>query len=997
MAVLQHYYTSFVNRETGSAGFQVKAISEGISPEMQAIIPRLIAYRIPANMEERAIERHPVALRYYYHSPRECILLCSQSSGNDENGRPGNFFAHSVVMPPSELAYQPPILYWHSPFWRKQAMETQIKPLPEFDAEQSLDLIDEMWAFLEEDGRKEAFYRLMCAIIHSGRTRRRIIIVDTDKNVALWVAAVSCMLPPACRLLLSFSTYHHDPNQSLFLITGTVDDGTSRISPEESISHFVLDGKTNRTSDVEESTYAKLIKTYSFSSRYTAYMLQFFVWYERRFPIPTSIDEQLDLFATYVKLRWGKKPDTWTPPMVEAIKIVLSTFEQLASYNDEDRQELTELRDLLEDARQHHPNNKEIQGAYDRVALLYRKLDISTDGILRDDLIHYTKRLLDDPTPDEAIELLTGLHQKYSDDLFTQYANEAVYLSYLTDRIKHTSHTKLCLVWKYIGPYLRPASPAGAFFLRSVRILNSLHSQQATELAALIRTAIRGQELEWLRLLVGQKLSRSDNDLVTHFYWHLASSLDPEQREPYRAIVRDILPKIADLELSDDLSQGNLRAKVSMLNKWVDYARRTAIKSPSSVLNEGLDQLKASAKRGEWETLILDVLLDDDLRPLLENREALLVREIFSELSLQQFSRRHSKLYYRYKDYSPLSETSRIVLAGMVAMLEGHLDADVSMQLYRYVSRLGPEAYYGEVSSFIAEFLSTNITELDHSLMVTALFVGKYHDRFCLAYWSKVYAMLAQLLTSDLERAVRLFGYWFSRLPGWIPQADQKYALHIFFLTLRRNMTDGQHLPDFSKALNNLAGKAGPYPWYPLLQSVFVVNRKSFVDKSQDLMKFVQKRLPGQKVDEQAQEEERKFIAQVGALLTKGTVRDQHLQHISSLCREESREVFWSFYQDRLIQVLTSPDIEHILEVFTFWFDDGFQQLGAKPYLAQEFFIKLPQVFESARKERDSHFRKTAEQVIKHFDRLATERRYRSWYPLLYSFFVEGLPARRER
>ena len=352
MTVLQHYYTSFVNRETGSAGFQVKAMSEGISTEMQAIIPRLIAYRIPANMEERAIELHPVALRYYYHTQQECILLCSQSSGNDENGRPGNFFAHSVVMSPVDLAYQPPILYWHSPFWRKQATETQMRPLPEFDAEQSLDIINEMWTFLANADRKEAFFKLMCAVVQSERSKRRIIIIDTDKNVALWVAAVSCMLPPACRLLLSFSTYHHDPQQSLFLITGTIDDGTLRISAEESVSHFILDGRTNRTSDIEESVYAKLVRTCANSDRYASHMLQFFVWYEQRFPRPTRIDEQLDLFATYVWLRRRKEPVPLDAARIEAIKIALSTFEQLSSYDDEDRQELTDLKDLLEHARQ---------------------------------------------------------------------------------------------------------------------------------------------------------------------------------------------------------------------------------------------------------------------------------------------------------------------------------------------------------------------------------------------------------------------------------------------------------------------------------------------------------------------------------------------------------------------------------------------------------------------------------------------------------------------
>src|SRR5581483_11288189 len=103
MAVLQQYYTSFFNKNTGRAGFQIKAMSPNMSQEMQTLISRLITYRIPDGMDERAVQTHPVALRYYYHSPQECVLLCSQSCGNDENGRPGNFFAHSVVLPAASL------------------------------------------------------------------------------------------------------------------------------------------------------------------------------------------------------------------------------------------------------------------------------------------------------------------------------------------------------------------------------------------------------------------------------------------------------------------------------------------------------------------------------------------------------------------------------------------------------------------------------------------------------------------------------------------------------------------------------------------------------------------------------------------------------------------------------------------------------------------------------------------------------------------------------
>src|SRR5436309_313250 len=120
MSVLQHYYTSCVHSQTNFAGFQVKAMSPGILSETQALIARLIAYSIPATLDERAIQSHPVALRYYYKSPQECILLCSQSNGDDESGRPGNFFAHTLILEPEMFKSIPPIFYWQSAFWIKQ-------------------------------------------------------------------------------------------------------------------------------------------------------------------------------------------------------------------------------------------------------------------------------------------------------------------------------------------------------------------------------------------------------------------------------------------------------------------------------------------------------------------------------------------------------------------------------------------------------------------------------------------------------------------------------------------------------------------------------------------------------------------------------------------------------------------------------------------------------------------------------------------------------------
>ncbi len=115
----------------------------------------------------------------------------------------------------------------------------------------------------------------------------------------------------------------------------------------------------------------------------------------------------------------------------------------------------------------------------------------------------------------------------------------------------------------------------------------------------------------------------------------------------------------------------------------------------------------------------------------------------------------------------------------------------------------------------------------------------------------------------------------------------------------------------------------------------------------QEWMKFVQKKIPAQKIDEQAQEFMRTASNEVSSLLTKGMVREQHIQNLPTIYSRLGHELFWTLYTKQFIQLLTAKDIERVLEVYTFWFNESFNHIGQEPYIAQEFFIKVSQVFEN--------------------------------------------------
>jgi hypothetical protein len=265
MAVLQHYYTSYQDEATHRAGFQVKAASLGISSTVETTIQRLISYRIPPGLEVHDLSAHPVALRYIALNPQQCIFLCSQSCGRDDRGRPGNFFAHSLILEPQVFREVPSILYWRNAFWCKEDSRSQpqtktLPALPTFDLLPSLSLTT-VWQFLAQGERRHLLHQLLCAVVHNRLMQRRIIIADTTEHTALWIAAVSLLLPPDYRPLLSFATYHHDPHQGQFLITGIAAEASFRSSDYQ--SYFLLDARQNMTGPVKESRYADLVSAFA--------------------------------------------------------------------------------------------------------------------------------------------------------------------------------------------------------------------------------------------------------------------------------------------------------------------------------------------------------------------------------------------------------------------------------------------------------------------------------------------------------------------------------------------------------------------------------------------------------------------------------------------------------------------------------------------------------------------------------------------------------------
>lgn len=355
MPIWQHYYTSCTHELTGRSGWQTKASSREITPQLDATIQGLVGYKPPRALPSTQIASHPVALRYLYDaSSSSSFLLCSQSTGLDNQQRPGNFFAHTLLIPSDELpslASFPPILAWHSPIWRREDPDQrhELPALELHDVQEGLD-IQQVWGFLARGRRRQELFQLLCALVHWKRPSRRILLLDSNEHIAWWIAAVSIHLPPAYYPFLSFATYHHAPLEQRYLLTGTTRDWWERIAGRAQIL-FVLDAERGTQSHpVMDSHYARLVTSVSSPEEFWQYLAPLFERYARRFPPQEGIDERLELFARYVQLLSGRHKASLADEEFLALHSALDTFQP----GEQDDEELERIQEILLGVPQQH-------------------------------------------------------------------------------------------------------------------------------------------------------------------------------------------------------------------------------------------------------------------------------------------------------------------------------------------------------------------------------------------------------------------------------------------------------------------------------------------------------------------------------------------------------------------------------------------------------------------------------------------------------------------
>jgi hypothetical protein len=227
---LQVHFTSCRRGQANGSGFQIRALTPGISPDEQREVQPRGNYTRPRNSPDNPTVDQldtdfPRAFRYYTLASGRWAMV-SSSYAATETGRGGNFFAHTLVVD-GGLASTWPIDYYEWDGWKRRLApgeDTDDAP-PPLDRVSVADIppspsfsVEELQAFLREaPGRAELLPAMIRAAFVCRRDSRPIVIRDTALNGAFWVACVQKAFPVAHARQLTFSTYQHSASNAALL------------------------------------------------------------------------------------------------------------------------------------------------------------------------------------------------------------------------------------------------------------------------------------------------------------------------------------------------------------------------------------------------------------------------------------------------------------------------------------------------------------------------------------------------------------------------------------------------------------------------------------------------------------------------------------------------------------------------------------------------------------------------------------------------------------
>jgi len=212
----QLYYTSCITGKSvnGNSGFQIRAVSPNLPPDILRSAVSYVGYALPSNVmpSDSTATKAPIRLALL-NTPSSGRLLChAVYIGKDPmTGRFGNFFSHTVFEIPEEFEAIHAIQTWKSSFW-KTSDDDGKNTLPAIEDIQPGRIMTENHFLKLMDHKKgrEMFLFVLKAILSENKYER-IFLAAPYLEVALCIFGITRFLPNTILKNFSFSTYESNP------------------------------------------------------------------------------------------------------------------------------------------------------------------------------------------------------------------------------------------------------------------------------------------------------------------------------------------------------------------------------------------------------------------------------------------------------------------------------------------------------------------------------------------------------------------------------------------------------------------------------------------------------------------------------------------------------------------------------------------------------------------------------------------------------------------
>jgi hypothetical protein len=217
MGFAQLYYTSCEHGLSGYAGYQFNAATPGVDPRVLREVERFTVYEPPRSAPPERVDEHPVNLCYAPDVGGAAVLSRVVSSGDDPSGRPGNYFAHSLVATEDPEGGPLPAELWGAGFWAAAPVTAPDLPTLHVTSGPLDRTRSEAWV---RRWPPELVARLLAAADAAIDDGLPVLVVADSADVAHWVAALTHLLPPRRARALSFATYSAAPDDAFVHVVG---------------------------------------------------------------------------------------------------------------------------------------------------------------------------------------------------------------------------------------------------------------------------------------------------------------------------------------------------------------------------------------------------------------------------------------------------------------------------------------------------------------------------------------------------------------------------------------------------------------------------------------------------------------------------------------------------------------------------------------------------------------------------------------------------------